>query len=213
MLLPLLHSAGERLGARGLQQVRFAHKKAGGLSRNGRDSPGQHLGPKATHGELVKGGRILVRQRGFAVHPGANVVTGKDGTLNALISGQVVFSYDISKRRTVVSIEPVDRAPGALTINQLNAASASNAQFSEMRSFFRIPGRIMLPTKQVAHQRVKEAIPISSYLSKSARDRYLYVNQVIRDLTKADKENAVRNAESTLLSRRRPFSLTDVTLF
>ena len=69
----------------------MAHKKAGGSSRNGRDSGGKRLGPKRYAGEVVKAGNILVRQRGSSVHAGVNVGKGRDFTLYALIDGVVQF--------------------------------------------------------------------------------------------------------------------------
>ncbi|MGB6176192.1 MAG: 50S ribosomal protein L27 [Methylocella sp.] len=69
----------------------MAHKKAGGSSRNGRDSKGRRLGVKKFGGEAVNGGNILVRQRGTTWHPGANVGIGTDHTLYALIEGKVAF--------------------------------------------------------------------------------------------------------------------------
>lgn len=70
----------------------MAHKKAGGSSRNGRDSAGRRLGVKKFGGENVIPGNILVRQRGTKFHPGANVGIGKDHTLFALIEGRVAFA-------------------------------------------------------------------------------------------------------------------------
>ncbi len=69
----------------------MAHKKAGGSSRNGRDSHAQRLGVKRFAGPLVNGGTILVRQRGTPIRPGKNVGRGKDDTLFALIAGRVEF--------------------------------------------------------------------------------------------------------------------------
>ncbi|MEI7816427.1 MAG: 50S ribosomal protein L27, partial [Desulfuromonadales bacterium] len=69
----------------------MAHKKAGGSSRNGRDSGGQRLGCKKFGGESVKAGNIIYRQRGTQIHPGNNVGCGKDYTLFALIEGVVAF--------------------------------------------------------------------------------------------------------------------------
>jgi large subunit ribosomal protein L27 len=69
----------------------MAHKKAGGSSRNGRDSPGQRLGVKKFGGERVLAGNIIVRQRGTQWHPGENVGMGKDHTLFALEHGHVAF--------------------------------------------------------------------------------------------------------------------------
>lgn len=81
----------------------MAHKKAGGSSRNGRDSPGQRLGVKRFGGERVLAGNIIVRQRGTKFHPGDNVGLGKDYTLFALCDGEVKFA---KKRggKTFVSI-------------------------------------------------------------------------------------------------------------
>ncbi len=84
----------------------MAHKKAGGSSRNGRDSSGQRLGVKKFGGEHVLAGNILVRQRGTKFHPGLNVGVGRDWTLFALINGQVKFERH-SKTRQRISIYPV----------------------------------------------------------------------------------------------------------
>jgi large subunit ribosomal protein L27 len=69
----------------------MAHKKAGGSSKNGRDSAGKRLGVKRFAGQQVTAGSILVRQRGTTIHPGSNVGCGKDYTLYALIDGVVKF--------------------------------------------------------------------------------------------------------------------------
>jgi large subunit ribosomal protein L27 len=85
----------------------MAHKKAGGSSRNGRDSAGRRLGVKRFGGQEVLAGNILVRQRGTKFHPGANVGLGKDHTLFATCDGRVAFA---TKRqgRTFVSIMPAE---------------------------------------------------------------------------------------------------------
>ena len=85
----------------------MAHKKAGGSSRNGRDSHSKRLGVKRFGGELVSGGSIIVRQRGTQMHPGDNVGIGKDHTLFAKIDGHVLFSVKGAQQRTMVSIIPV----------------------------------------------------------------------------------------------------------
>jgi large subunit ribosomal protein L27 len=69
----------------------MAHKKAGGSSRNGRDSNAKRLGVKAFGGELIEAGSIIVRQRGTRVHPGVNVGMGRDHTLFATVTGKVEF--------------------------------------------------------------------------------------------------------------------------
>jgi large subunit ribosomal protein L27 len=87
----------------------MAHKKAGGSSRNGRDSAGRRLGVKKFGGEEVIAGTIIVRQRGTKYHPGDNIGMGRDHTLFALTDGHVKF---IKRRmdRTFVAIEPVATA-------------------------------------------------------------------------------------------------------
>ena len=82
----------------------MAHKKAGGSSRNGRDSESKRLGVKRYAGELVKAGNIIIRQRGTRFHPGNNVGLGKDHTLFALIEGKVEFEIKGPKNRKTVSI-------------------------------------------------------------------------------------------------------------
>jgi large subunit ribosomal protein L27 len=87
----------------------MAHKKAGGSSRNGRDSEGRRLGVKLYGGESVNPGGILVRQRGTKWHPGHNVGVGKDHTLFALIQGRVAYKTR-AKGRTFVSVVPMAEA-------------------------------------------------------------------------------------------------------
>ena len=84
----------------------MAHKKAGGSSRNGRDSHSKRLGVKRYGGELISAGSIIVRQRGTQVHPGDNVGIGKDHTLFAKIAGKVNFAIKGALKRKVVSIIP-----------------------------------------------------------------------------------------------------------
>ena len=87
----------------------MAHKKAGGSSRNGRDSNPKMLGVKLFGGEVVAGGNVIVRQRGTKFHPGENVGMGKDHTLFALRDGNVAFKTGF-KRRTFVSV--IDASSG-----------------------------------------------------------------------------------------------------
>jgi len=87
----------------------MAHKKAGGSSRNGRDSAGRRLGVKKFGGEVVIGGNIIVRQRGTKVYPGVNVGMGKDHTLFALTEGRVKFHAGRLGRK-YVSVEPMLQA-------------------------------------------------------------------------------------------------------
>ena len=87
----------------------MAHKKAGGSSRNGRDSNSQRLGLKIFGGQTVLAGNIIARQRGTKWHPGANVGLGKDHTLFALINGRVEF-HTKAKNRVFVSVLPAANA-------------------------------------------------------------------------------------------------------
>ncbi len=87
----------------------MAHKKAGGSSRNGRDSAGQRLGVKIFGGQSIVAGNVIIRQRGTQFHPGQNVGIGKDHTLFALTDGHVAFKKGF-KRRTFVSVLPATPA-------------------------------------------------------------------------------------------------------
>lgn len=82
----------------------MAHKKAGGSSRNGRDSESKRLGVKRFGGEAVKAGSIIVRQRGTRFHPGVNVGCGTDHTLFAKANGTVTFTQRGPKKRTFVNV-------------------------------------------------------------------------------------------------------------
>jgi len=84
----------------------MAHKKAGGSSRNGRDSESKRLGIKVYGGELINAGSILVRQRGTQFHPGTNVGIGKDHTLFALVTGKVKYVEHGPKQKRMVMVEP-----------------------------------------------------------------------------------------------------------
>ena len=84
----------------------MAHQKAGGSSRNGRDSESKRLGLKAFGGELVNAGTIIVRQRGTQFHAGMNVGIGKDHTLFAKATGHVKYAKQGPRSKSTVSIEP-----------------------------------------------------------------------------------------------------------
>jgi len=84
----------------------MAHKKGVGSSRNGRDSNSQRLGVKAYGGQMITAGTIIIRQRGTHIHPGVNVMKGKDDTLFATISGVVVFGRKDRDRKMVSVLAP-----------------------------------------------------------------------------------------------------------
>ena len=85
----------------------MAHKKAGGSSRNGRDSNSQRLGVKLYDGQVVKPGNIIVRQRGTRIRPGKNVGLGRDYTLFALSHGRVKFQW-AAKGKRMASVLPIE---------------------------------------------------------------------------------------------------------
>ncbi|MCX5806353.1 MAG: 50S ribosomal protein L27 [Proteobacteria bacterium] len=82
----------------------MAHKKAGGSSRNGRDSDGQRLGVKLYGGQSARAGNIIVRQHGTKIHPGTNVGMGRDYTLFALADGIVTFASKGNRKRVSISL-------------------------------------------------------------------------------------------------------------
>ena len=84
----------------------MAHKKAGGSSRNGRDSQSKRLGVKRFGGQIVAAGSIIVRQRGTRVHPGDNVGVGKDHTLFAKVNGKIQFGFKGPDNKQTVSVVP-----------------------------------------------------------------------------------------------------------
>ena len=86
----------------------MAHKKAGGSTRNGRDSESKRLGLKKFGGQVVQAGNIIVRQRGTQFHPGENVGCGRDHTLFATADGVVNFAVKGHLKRKTVSVVPVD---------------------------------------------------------------------------------------------------------
>ncbi|MGE3770289.1 MAG: 50S ribosomal protein L27 [Bdellovibrionales bacterium] len=87
----------------------MAHKKAGGSSRNGRDTAGRRLGVKISGSQFAAAGNIIIRQRGTKFHPGHNVGMGKDHTLFALVDGRVQFKSGV-KARTYVTVVPEQAA-------------------------------------------------------------------------------------------------------
>lgn len=91
----------------------MAHKKAGGSTRNGRDSHSQRLGVKKFGGQLVKAGNIIIRQRGTKYHPGANVGRGKDDTLYATAPGHVKFMIKGPMKKQYVTVVPLETEAAA----------------------------------------------------------------------------------------------------
>ena len=88
----------------------MAHKKAGGSSRNGRDSQSKRLGTKVYGGEAIRAGGIIIRQRGTPIHPGVNVGMGKDFTLFALVDGTVNFTVKGAKQDKFANVLEAPKA-------------------------------------------------------------------------------------------------------
>ena len=88
----------------------MAHKKAGGSSRNGRDSEAKRLGVKVYGGEAIRAGGIIARQRGTRIHPGVNVGVGKDHTLYALVDGTVTFGVKGERQHKYANVVPAPDA-------------------------------------------------------------------------------------------------------
>jgi large subunit ribosomal protein L27 len=103
----------------------MAHKKAGGSSRNGRDSKGRRLGVKKFGGEAVVSGNIIVRQRGTKWHPGANVGMGMDHTLYAMIEGKVAFQTKADGRATI-AVPPLPQASNRIGVEAENPPLGSH---------------------------------------------------------------------------------------
>ena len=91
----------------------MAHKKAGGSTRNGRDSNPKYLGVKRYGGQVVKAGEIIIRQRGTKFHSGMHTGLGRDHTIFALKAGRVVFAVKGPMRKRTVSIEPIEATEAA----------------------------------------------------------------------------------------------------
>ena len=91
----------------------MAHKKAGGSSRNGRDSQAKRLGVKVYGGEAIRAGGIIIRQRGTLIHPGVNVGLGKDHTLFALVDGTVTFRTRGERQHKYANVVAKTEAPVA----------------------------------------------------------------------------------------------------
>ena len=112
----------------------MAHKKAGGSSRNGRDTAGRRLGVKKFGGETVLAGNIIVRQRGTKWYPGDGVGMGKDHTLFALVTGKVEFATKGKEKRKFVSVQPAETASASRanrssdSPNQLAAAAVAKEE-------------------------------------------------------------------------------------
>src|ERR1700745_1897977 len=111
----------------------MAHKKAGGSSRNGRDSAGQRLGLKIFGGEHVLAGNIIARQRGTKWHAGRNVGVGKDHTLFALVNGKVEFRTK-TKGRVFVSVLPMSEAAAQESVDHMRSAGIQSNRRAKMGS-------------------------------------------------------------------------------
>jgi len=105
----------------------MAHKKAGGSSRNGRDSESKRLGGKRFGGEVVAAGNIIIRQRGTKFHPGANVGLGRDHTIYALTPGAVKFHVG-QRGKSLVSVLPIEESADSIKVDAAKPKKAAAAK-------------------------------------------------------------------------------------
>ena len=135
IISPVLQSGKSKINVL-YKTNRFASKKSGGSTSNGRTSNPKFLGFKKMHNAMVEPGNIIIRQRGTEWHPGNNVGMGKDHTIYASSSGRVALHYDIFRQRRLISVDD------------------SN-----------IDSKALLPRKQDMKQRLKDMIDVQLYLS------------------------------------------------
>jgi large subunit ribosomal protein L27 len=169
-----------------MTQIRWASKKSGGSTSNGRTSRPKFLGFKKMHNAPVEEGNIILRQRGTQFHAGEGVGVGKDHTLYAQGPGRVVIHYDLKNQRRLVSVDPS------------NSTEHSSA---------------FLPSKAVIKQRLRDMIDVKLYLSLDAKGRYDHVCEKIEELNKQlEQEQLAEKAITLTKNGHRKFHLADLTM-
>ncbi|KAJ3373464.1 hypothetical protein HDU91_000079 [Kappamyces sp. JEL0680] len=164
--------------------VRFATKKSGGSTSNGRTSNPKFLGFKKMNSAPVEAGNIILRQRGTQWHPGQDVGMGKDHTLFALRPGRVVLHYDLARQRRLVSID----------------SSVS-------------PASSFLQSKSAMKQQLRDMVDVPLYLSLDAKGRYDHVMQKIAALTTELEKKKLQEREQLMQEKgHRSFGLSDLTM-
>jgi large subunit ribosomal protein L27 len=167
-----------------LESIRFATKKSGGSTSNGRTSNPKFLGFKKMNNAPVEAGNIILRQRGTQWHPGNDVGLGKDHTLFALKPGRVVLHYDLTRQRRLVSVDDTLK-----------------------------PSEIFLPSKSAVKQKLRDMIDIPHYLALDYKGRYDHVREKIA-LLSAQMEEAKRLELEQRMQEKghRSFILSDLSM-
>lgn len=163
--------------------IRFASKKSGGSSTNGRKAYGKHLGLKKDPNSEVSIGNIIMRQRGFKFWPGEGVVAGRDHTLVASKVGRVLIHYDLETQRRYISVNDGTMAPE------------------------------IYPTRGIFKKDLEERVDAVKYLSLDQKGRYDYVQALMSEMKgeyEKSKENYLRKRVSERDHRK--FPLVDLTL-
>ena len=162
------------------QSIRFASKKSGGSTSNGRTSNPKFLGFKLMHNAQVEPGNIIIRQRGTQWHPGMNVGIGKDHTIFALKGGRVSLHYDIFRQRRLISVDDSlsMQSSSSLTLN--SGAEKPLLQQEQDRKSLKTA---LMPTKQEMKQRLKDMIDVKLYLSLDPKGIALKSDTLLLSLT------------------------------
>ncbi|KAK9823533.1 hypothetical protein WJX72_003490 [[Myrmecia] bisecta] len=122
-----LQGGGAETGCAACGQRRWASKKQGGSTQNGKDSNPKMLGIKLSGGQRCQPGNIIIRQRGTEFHPGPNVGMGRDHTIFALVDGRVKFSYSKLQDKRTISVEPSAQALAAMGLPKSKPAALQTA--------------------------------------------------------------------------------------
>ncbi|KAJ3163159.1 hypothetical protein HDU86_002328 [Geranomyces michiganensis] len=164
-----------------ITQVRWATKKAGGSTKNGRTSQPKFLGFKASHGAPVVPGNIIIRQRGTEWHAGTNVGMGRDHTLFALVPGRVVLHYDLAKQRRFISVDDgsLPPLPTRPQMKRRLAESLDLAKYLEMDAEQRLQ-YVQQKIKEIAQEdRAQLKVDVQEGLLRKGRRKFDLVDMTL----------------------------------
>ncbi|KAI8592367.1 ribosomal L27 protein-domain-containing protein [Geranomyces variabilis] len=164
-----------------INQVRWATKKSGGSTKNGRTSQPKFLGFKASHGAPVVPGNIIIRQRGTEWHAGTNVGMGRDHTLFALVPGRVVLHYDLAKQRRFISVDDgsLPQLPTRPQMKRRLAESLDLAKYLEMDAEQRLE-YVQQKIKEIAQEdKAQLKADVQESLLKKGRRKFELVDMTL----------------------------------